>query len=182
MLHVASLQRAMLEPGINAHRRLVITFDLATSPQAGRCANGTKTVVHRVINHSWLLSIGASCSMFGRDFVVGGEDVVDPFNEITPFAGGGATDLPLSPMKSSWPLDSQNSQPSTPKSQASGFDKEVHGERYGENGGEMVAGFDEKVFDAAEKSIKYLVMTNTWRKMVSMMKEGSPRTSEETLS
>jgi len=77
MLHVASLQRAMLEPGINAHRCLVITFDLATSPQAGRCANGTKTVVHRVINHSWLLSIGASCSMFGRDFVVGGEDVAD---------------------------------------------------------------------------------------------------------
>ena len=30
-------------------------------------------------------------------------------------------------------------------------------------------GFDEHVFDDAEASIKYLVLTNTWRKFVDMM-------------
>lgn len=112
----------------------------------------------------------------------GSGDVVDPFNEVTPFAGGGAMELPLSPMKGTWPLSSQQSLPSTPLSPATGFDKEIIIERYVEAGGEIDAAFDEKVFDAAEKSIKYLVMTNTWRKMVTEMKDGSPRSSEETLS
>ena len=39
--------------------------------------------------------------------------------------------------------------------------------------------FDETVFDAAEQSIKYLVLTNTWRKYVGDPR--SPRTSELTL-
>jgi hypothetical protein len=110
-------------------------------------------------------------------------EAVDPFNEVIPFAGGGAVEVPLSPMKGgTWPLTPQQSLPSTPKSPASGFDMEVSFERYVKDMSEIVAGFDEKVFDAAEKSIKYLVMTNTWRKMVSERKEGSPRTSEDTLS
>jgi hypothetical protein len=115
----------------------------------------------------------------------GNEEVVDPFNEVTPFAGSGAVEVPLSPLstvKSSWPLASQHSQPSTPGTPTNGFGKEASGERYVEDGGETVAGFDDKVFDAAEKSIKYLVMTNTWRKMVSKMKDGRPRISEDTLS
>lgn len=40
-------------------------------------------------------------------------------------------------------------------------------------------GFDESVFDAAEKSVKYLVLTNTWRKYINEIKE--LRISEETL-
>ena len=39
--------------------------------------------------------------------------------------------------------------------------------------------FDETVFDAAEQSIKYLVLTNTWRKYVGDPR--SPHTSELTL-
>ncbi|KUJ11505.1 uncharacterized protein LY89DRAFT_594537 [Mollisia scopiformis] len=42
--------------------------------------------------------------------------------------------------------------------------------------------FNEGVFDAAEKSIKYLVVTNTWRKFVTAMREGDPRVSVETFS
>ena len=34
--------------------------------------------------------------------------------------------------------------------------------------------FDESVFDAAEKSIKYLVLTNTWRKFVNSSKHDLP--------
>lgn len=41
-------------------------------------------------------------------------------------------------------------------------------------------GFDETVFDAAEKSVKYLVLTNTWRNYISEIKE--LRKSEETLT
>ncbi len=40
--------------------------------------------------------------------------------------------------------------------------------------------FDETVFDAAERSVKYLVLTNTWRKYIGDPK--SPRTSEEALA
>jgi hypothetical protein len=39
--------------------------------------------------------------------------------------------------------------------------------------------FDETVFDAAEKSVKYLVLTNTWRKYISQIQKS--RNSEETL-
>lgn len=45
----------------------------------------------------------------------------------------------------------------------------------------MPAEFDERVFDAAEKSIKYLVLTNTWRKFVEAMQEQSPHSSQEGL-
>jgi hypothetical protein len=107
-------------------------------------------------------------------------EMSDPYNEITPFAGGEG-EMPLSPMtpgspgsplKSNWPL------PSTPKSEFSHAvteDEEEDGKKVNDIPGE----FDEKVFDAAEKSIKYLVVTNTWRKMISEMKE-SPRTSHES--
>jgi hypothetical protein len=116
-------------------------------------------------------------------------DALDPYNEITPFAGiGGEGEVPLSPMtpgspgspvKSTWPLPSM---PSTPKS---GVSTEVEVRAYHPEIDEKIAGgvpeeFDERVFDAAEKSIKYLVVTNTWRKMISEMKE-SPRTSHESV-
>lgn len=111
-------------------------------------------------------------------------DGVDPYNEITPFAGGEG-EMPLSPMsplspgspmKSNWPLPSA---PSTPKSDYTTEAREYGGEIDG-NVGDVPEGFDGKVFDAAEKSIKYLVVTNTWRKMISEMKE-SPRNSHESL-
>lgn len=38
----------------------------------------------------------------------------------------------------------------------------------------IVAGFDEHVFDEAEKSIKYLVLTNTWQKFVMEHNAASP--------
>jgi hypothetical protein len=39
----------------------------------------------------------------------------------------------------------------------------------GSNGrGLDIPGFDEHVFDDAEASIKYLVLTNTWRKFVDL--------------
>jgi len=116
----------------------------------------------------------------------GNGEVVDPFNEVTPFAGGGV-EMPLSPMspgspgspmKSNWPLPAT---PTTPKSNFSTEAREFGRELNGENIGDVPEGFNEKVFDAAEKSIKYLVVTNTWRKMISEMKE-SPRTSHESLS
>jgi hypothetical protein len=46
---------------------------------------------------------------------------------------------------------------------------------------DSVENFDERVFDAAEKSIKYLVLTNTWRKFVDTIREQSPKTSNERL-
>ena len=45
--------------------------------------------------------------------------------------------------------------------------EEQYQEEVSEQGGsERYPGFDEKVFDDAEASIKYLVLTNTWRKFV----------------
>lgn len=76
----------------------------------------------------------------------------DPYNEVTPFAGPA---VPLSPLKST--------------SESRTINKEMYDEGH--------EGVDEKVFDAAEKSIKYLVLTNTWRKFIT---EGSPRASMET--
>ncbi|PMD42712.1 hypothetical protein L207DRAFT_581365 [Hyaloscypha variabilis F] len=107
-------------------------------------------------------------------------EMSDPYNEITPFAGGEG-EMPLSPMtpgspgsplKSNWPL------PSTPKSEFSHAATEDEGDD-GKKVDDIPGDFDEKVFDAAEKSIKYLVVTNTWRKMISEMKE-SLRTSHES--
>lgn len=47
-------------------------------------------------------------------------------------------------------------------------------------GGDIPATFDESVFDAAQASIKYLVLTNTWPKYVRERRssEGSVRTAE----
>lgn len=78
----------------------------------------------------------------------------DPYNEVIPFAGPAV--VPLSPLKS--PSESRI----------------INKELYEENN----QGINEKVFDAAERSIKYLVLTNTWRKFIN---EGSPRSSLETL-
>jgi hypothetical protein len=117
----------------------------------------------------------------------GDGELVDPFNEVTPFAGGEG-EMPLSPLslmssigrsKPNWPL------PSTPTTPKSHFSTEMEArdygtEIYGKSVGDVPEEFDQKVFDAAEKSIKYLVVTNTWRKMISEIKE-SPRTSHETL-
>jgi hypothetical protein len=115
----------------------------------------------------------------------GNWEAVDPYNEITPFAGGeGEMPLspmsplsPRSPMKSNWPLPST---PTTAKSAYSTETREYGKEMNGQDVSDVPAEFDEKVFDAAEKSIKYLVVTNTWRKMISEMKE-SPRSSHEIL-
>jgi hypothetical protein len=46
---------------------------------------------------------------------------------------------------------------------------------------DSVPDFDERVFDAAEKSIKYLVLTNTWRKFVDEKREQSSNGSSEEL-
>ena len=60
-------------------------------------------------------------------------------------------EVPLSPMKSPISMSSV---------------REEYGKGEGEGDGKDADGVDEKVFDAAEKSIKYLVLTNTWRKWV----------------
>lgn len=73
-------------------------------------------------------------------------------------------EVPLSPLKS--PLGANLSTSSLRK-----------GEVY-EDG----MGIDEKVFDAAEKSIKYLVLTNTWRKYINELGKGSARSSSEMSS
>lgn len=110
----------------------------------------------------------------------GNWETFDPYNEITPFAGDEG-EMPLSPMspgspgspmRTSWPLSSA---PPTPKST---FSSEVA--EFVRNMDDIPREFDEKVFDAAEKSIKYLVVTNTWRKMINEMK-GSRRTSHESM-
>lgn len=48
-----------------------------------------------------------------------------------------------------------------------------------EDRGTVSKEFNEHVFDAAEKSIKYLVVTNTWRKFVTAMREGDSSVSAE---
>jgi hypothetical protein len=110
--------------------------------------------------------------------------VTDPYNEITPFARGDG-ELPLSPMSPLSPGCSLKphwlTAPPTPKSDYTTEVRETSGEMNTEHEGDVPEEFDEKAFDAAEKSIKYLVVTNTWRKMISEMKE-SPRTSQESLS
>ena len=78
--------------------------------------------------------------------------------QLPPRSGMG-DEVPLSPLKS--PLSTSSMR---------------KGEIY-EDG----AGIDDKVFDAAEKSIKYLVLTNTWRKYINDLGKGSSRSSSETL-
>ena len=75
-------KRATLEPGINAHRELVSgrLSTLGYLPTSGlMCKIERRMLYTEVRNHSLLLSGDAdrSCSMFGRDFVVGGEDAAD---------------------------------------------------------------------------------------------------------
>jgi len=115
-----------------------------------------------------------------KNLMEGNWETIDPYNEITPFAGDEG-EMPLSPMRpgnpgnqmrTSWPLSSA---PPTPKSTLSSEVAE-----FGRNMDGIPREFDEKVFDAAEKSIKYLVVTNTWRKMINEMR-GSPRTSHESM-
>ena len=126
-----------------------------------------------------------------RESRIGKSEVVDPFHEVTPFASGGdqAIEMPLSPppvmASPSWPLHGQSSQsslPGTPKSGFGHFESKPFENQGEETLSDVPQGFDAKVFDAAEKSIKYLVVTNTWRKMVSAMRDGSPRSSEDTYS
>lgn len=90
----------------------------------------------------------------------------DPFNEVTPFATPAA--VPLSPLKS-------------PSSAGTGSARSMVKEMYDESsvvdGVAGAEGVDFRVFDAAEKSIKYLVLTNTWRKYIN--EERSSRSSSE---
>lgn len=90
-------------------------------------------------------------------------------NVVSPFAGPNPY-IPLSPLPrvkggSSW-------QPSSAKSRGfvsvreDGGDGDRVGDGIGEGGGKVREEFDRTVFDAAERSIKYLVVTNTWRKFV----------------
>jgi len=71
---------------------------------------------------------------------------------------------PMSPMKTNWGAASETS-----LEPVSSFGALYHAEVDGkdERDTSMPVGFNERVFDAAEKSIKYLVVTNTWRKFVS---------------
>ncbi|CZR60216.1 uncharacterized protein PAC_10112 [Phialocephala subalpina] len=122
----------------------------------------------------------------------------DPYSPVTPFASSPAE----FPMKSMPPITKDfghgsSSMPSTPTTKRGNHnDAEMHSqESYDESiqdhdlrhdgGGEkftLPEGFNERIFDAAEKSVKYLVVTNTWRKFVTAMREGDPRVSAETLS
>lgn len=112
-----------------------------------------------------------TCYTRCRDNEKGGRDVIDPFNDITPFAERENMGLPLSPMS---PRSFTSQRPPTKSSKET--EEEI-------NVGEDIAeGSNEKLFDAVEKSIKYLVFTNTWRKMIGARKGGDPRTSEETLT
>lgn len=79
MLQVASLQRAMLKPGINAHRYWSSFLTLLPPHKPADAQTERIMLYTEWIDHSLLLSGDADrpCSMFGRDFVVGGEDVVD---------------------------------------------------------------------------------------------------------
>lgn len=122
-----------------------------------------------------------------------------PYSPVTPFASSPADlEFPMKSMSSIFKEFSHgsSSMPSTPTTKREyHYDAEMHGkESYDEsiqaesrshhNGDEkstMAEGFDERVFDAAEKSVKYLVVTNTWRKFVTAMTEGDPRVSAGAL-
>ena len=117
--------------------------------------------------------------------------VSETFNKITPFE---SAEVPLSPLKSPLPIRDRElggssfpSSPSTPRFKVSGDSEEIdrrNGAREADNDDSSppVAGFDGTIFDTAEKSIKYLVLTNTWRKFVTEMRDVEPRASEETLA
>lgn len=96
---------------------------------------------------------------------------VEPFGDVTPFpTNGSAGDFPLSPLRSpssqvfKHKMRNQTSQSTLGQRISCEFSKEVDNELYA-----SVVDFDERIFDSAENSIKYLVMTNTWMKFVSAM-------------
>jgi hypothetical protein len=79
---VAGLQKSKAQAGYQCTPRFGHWSSVdppITSPQAGRCAERNEECCTQDRNHSLLLSGDAdrSCSMFGRDFVVGGEDAAD---------------------------------------------------------------------------------------------------------
>lgn len=122
----------------------------------------------------------------------------DPYSPVTPFASSPA-DLEL-PMKSMLPITKEFSHgsslvPSTPTTKREyhnntemqgkeSYDESIQAESLCHDDGDekstLPEGFDERVFDAAENSVKYLVVTNTWRKFVNAMREGDSRVSADT--
>jgi hypothetical protein len=89
--------------------------------------------------------------------------IVSPFMDMDE----GADEMPLSPMspmKTNWGAASESS-----FEHVSSFGPSYHVQVDGKDKRDMSipVGFNERVFDAGEKSIKYLVVTNTWRKFVS---------------
>ncbi len=100
-----------------------------------------------------------------------GAAVVEPFDEATPFAKNSSlVEFPLSPLRSppsqvfKHEMRNQTSQSTLGQRRSGEASKEIDNENAVFT---SVAGFDERVFDSAENSIKYLVVTNTWRKFVS---------------
>ncbi|KAE8444112.1 hypothetical protein EG329_000894 [Mollisiaceae sp. DMI_Dod_QoI] len=116
----------------------------------------------------------------------------DPYSAVVPFASSPAE----VPMKSMSPTVlgremsyGSSSAPSTPRTTTTkreyDYDTEMPGKESCDQSVEaaphtrhdqdelftLPEGFDEHAFDAAEKSIKYLVVTNTWRKFVTAMRE-----------
>jgi hypothetical protein len=96
---------------------------------------------------------------------------MESFDDVTPFAKNDSVgDFPLSPLRSpssqvfKHEMRNQTSQSTLGQRMSGEASKEVDNELYA-----SVVDFDERVFDSAENSIKYLVVTNTWRKFVSAM-------------
>jgi hypothetical protein len=108
-----------------------------------------------------------------------GENSVDPFNVVTPFDNSNAessTKLATIPLVREIGSSSSESRRSESEEDISGIETlAISPSR------DLFECFDERVFDAAEKSIKYLVLTKTWRKFVDMKRERSPNASIEGL-
>src|SRR3954451_15154601 len=82
MLQWLACKRAMLEPGINAHRKLVTRRKETINyfPTSGSmCKTERRMLYIEDRDHSLPFSGDSdrSCSMFGRDFIAGGEDAAD---------------------------------------------------------------------------------------------------------
>jgi len=117
----------------------------------------------------------------------------DPYSVVTPFANS-PVEVPMkvmSPTTLAREMSNSSSfspsSPSTKHDNVEIVDKESHNESTlthsrDEEKCTVPEGFNEHVFDAAEKSIMYLVATNTWRKFVTAMRDGDPRISAETLA
>jgi hypothetical protein len=125
-------------------------------------------------------------------------------DKVSPFANVSATDVPLSPLKGgNWGIDvveaqlspisrSDSNRPTTSSTlkhsedgnvftgnvnEISSSQVDLHAKTV-EDGITMGRDELEQVFDRAEKSIKYLVVTNTWRKFVTE-NQGSVRMSQD---